>query len=174
MEAIDTASLVDDTMTAKNDVPKDQWANVIRVQIHFNELIQRVRQLTSTLTIAAFGSGAAFFASHPNTKINVDSYVSFSFHVSTMLILAGFMFLLVGYLTDRHYYFKLLIASVAVATELERDYNLPGKLTTRLSHAVSPTAAKLTVSLFYIAAFLVGAALIWIVNFATISNLAPT
>ncbi|MCJ2018632.1 hypothetical protein MKK84_14495 [Methylobacterium sp. E-065] len=171
MDPIDTSGLVDDTMTAKNDVAKDQWANVIRVQIHFNELIQRVRQLTSTLTIAAFGSAAAFFGSHPHTAINVDTHVKFSMHVSTLLIIAGFMFLFVGYLTDRQYYFKLLLASVQVGMDLEKDHQLPAQLTTKLSAAVSPRVAKFTVTLFYISALLVGIALIWLVNFATISNL---
>ena len=160
----------DPDLTAKADMAKDQWANIIRVQIHFNELIHRTRQVTATVVLATYGSAAAFFASHPTAMWNIKS-LGASFHVVSPIILLGILFLLVGWATDRKYYFKLLISSVEVGEEIERRFDFPAKLTIKLSSSVNRLHAKFTVYLFYFAALLAGILLFLFVNFSTVSGL---
>src|SRR3712207_1436446 len=111
---------------ARYDVAKDQWGSVIRAQIHFNEAIQRTRQLTATIVLATFGASAAFFATHPHTLV-VGFLGLPPVHVTTPVIILGLLFLGVGYLTDHRYYYRMLVAAVQVGEAIERDYGLPAQ-----------------------------------------------
>jgi hypothetical protein len=42
----------DDSDGALRVIARDPWSDVIRTQIHFNEIIHRTRQLTATIVIA--------------------------------------------------------------------------------------------------------------------------
>lgn len=62
----------EEQMTASRyDVAKDQWSSVIRVQIHFNEAIQRTRQLTATAVVAAYGATLAYFVANSSRLLFV-------------------------------------------------------------------------------------------------------
>lgn len=156
--------ILDDQATAaRYDVAKDQWATVIRVQIHFNEAIHRTRQLTATAVLATYGAALAYFASN-SSKFLVAPYTGVAIHYSTPLVLLAFIFLFVGYMLDRHYYFRLLLSSVNAAMEAEKNFNLPIKLSTHLSGAVKPHQARRTIAIFYWSAVAVGLFIIWAVN----------
>jgi hypothetical protein len=137
--------MADGGFAAKYEVPKDQWGNIIRVQIHFNELIHRTRQLTATVVLATYGASAAFFASHPKAMWELGII---QVHITTPLIILGFAFILVGLFTDRGYYFDLLLASVKAGEDIEKEFDLPAKLTLALSEAIDRRKAKITVYAF--------------------------
>lgn len=168
------AAIIPDDLTAKSDMAKDQWGNVIRVQIHFNELISRTRQLTATVVLATYGSAVAFFSAHPHTMWNIGTKCIKMVHVSTPVVILGMLFLAVGFFTDRLYYFRLLIAAVEVGESIEKTKDLPVKLSVHLSRAVNRRHAAFTVWLFYGVATLVGLALIWFVNRAAIVGIDPS
>ena len=129
--------------------------------------IHRTRQVTATVVLATYGSAAAFFASHPTAMWSIRS-LGASLHVVSPIILLGILFLLVGWATDRKYYFKLLISSVEVGEkEIERRFDFPAKLTIKLSSSVNRLHAKFTVYLFYFAALSAGILLFLFVNFST-------
>jgi hypothetical protein len=68
---------------------------------------------------------------------------------------------------DRLYYYKLLLAAVAVGEQLERTYDLPAKLTLTLSKAVSRRHAGTVVNLFYIGGFIIGCILLIVLAIGT-------
>lgn len=152
---------------SRYDVAKDQWGNVIRVQIHFNEAIHRTRQLTATAVLLIYGAALAYFASN-SFKFLVVPWWGISIHFATPLVLLAFIFIIIGYILDRHYYFKMLEMAVIVAMDAERDFDLPIKLSTGLSQAVKPGWAKFTIALFYFSAAAVGGLIIWAVNVLTV------
>jgi hypothetical protein len=146
----------DDGLSASSkDVARDQWSSVVRTQIHFNEIIHRTRQLTMTAVAAAFGAAFASFATKTPTNLTIEAF-QLSVPSATLLVVLGWTFLLIGYLMDRVYYYKLLLSAVAVGEELENTYDLPAKLTTALSKKVSRRRANIVIHLFYAGAFLAG------------------
>jgi hypothetical protein len=169
-ESAMTESVSSDEPSAKADLAKDQWGNVIRAQIHFNEMIQRARQLTGTVAIATFGSASAFFATHPTTLVDLKVARLPPVHITTPLIALGLVFLLIGFLTDRLYYYRLLVGSVEVGEKLEQAYSLPAKLSTHLSTRVGRRHATVMIGSFYVVGAIVGVALIWFVNRAVVTS----
>jgi hypothetical protein len=157
----------DRNSAARYDVAKDQWGNVLRVQIHFNEAIHRTRQLTATAVLAAYGGALAYFASN-SFKFLVIPCAGISVHFSTPLVILAWIFLFVGYMLDRHYYYRMLIAAVDEAMAAEQEFNFPIKLATRLSRAVKPHQAKRTIAIFYFSAVAIGIVIIWAVNRLTV------
>ncbi|WP_150129694.1 hypothetical protein [Bosea sp. RAC05] len=146
---------------------KEQWGNVLRVQIHFNEAIHRTRQLTATAVLAAYGAALAYFASNTFKFLVVPS-TGITMHFATPLVILAWIFLFVGYMIDRHYYFRMLVAAVDEAAQAEQKYDFPIKLSTRLSTAVKPRQAKRTIAIFYGSAVFIGFAIIWAINHLTV------
>lgn len=157
---------------ARFDIAKDQWGNVIRVQIHFNEAIHRTRQLTATAVLAAYGGALAYFASN-SFKFLLIPYTGIVVHFATPLVFFAWCFLFVGYILDRHYYYRMLIAAVETAIDAEKLYDLPIKLSTRLSISVKPHQAKRNIAIFYWMAVFVGIVIIISINFLTVLGASP-
>jgi hypothetical protein len=130
-----------------------------------NEIIHRTRQLTVPVVAAAFGAAIAAFAAKPAGHLTFEAF-NLSVPIAPPLVFLGWIFLLIGFLMDRLYYYKLLLAAVAVGEQLERTYDLPAKLTLTLSKAVSRRHAGTVVNLFYIGGFIIGCILLIVLALA--------
>jgi hypothetical protein len=150
---------------SKEDAAQEQWSDIVRTQIHFNEIVYRLRQSTATVVLAAFGAAIAGFVTKPNAHVLIGGW---SVQLSTPIVVVGLFFLLVGFVLDRFYYYKLLIAAVGVAEKVERSYDLPAKLSVALSAAVSRRHAWRMINVFYIGGLAIGGALILFLNYATV------
>lgn len=164
---LNTDEASDANSASRFDIAKDQWGNVIRVQIHFNEAIQRTRQLTATAVLATYGASLAYFSSKTFNFLVVP-YTGVAVHFATPLVVLAWVFLFVGYMLDRHYYFRMLVAAVDEAAQAEQKFDFPIKLSTRLLTAVKPRQAKRTIAIFYGSAVLIGVVIIWAINRLTV------
>ena len=93
------------------------WKSVVEVQMHFNDMLMRVRNLALTLLLAVFGAATL--------SLQYDIYVeSFGYntHIATMLLLAGLAGWIGVGLFDWGYYHRLLIGAVRKSTEIEDAY----------------------------------------------------
>ena len=135
----------------KKETALSQWVEVNRTLTHFNDIIQKTRQLTATVVLAADGAALAAFSAD-------------KFPLSVAIVLLGFLALYIGYSIDKNYYFKLLLTAVRVSEELEKKYDLPAKLTIRLSKEVQQSNAESIVIRFYQSGILIGATLIAVMS----------
>jgi hypothetical protein len=116
----------DGPSTSSKDVARDQWSNVVRTQIHFNEIIHRTRQLTVTVVAAAFGAAIAAFAAKPAGHLTFEAF-NLSVPIAPPLVFLGWIFLLIGFLMDRLYYYKLLLALLQAPTRRGRCWRTIGE-----------------------------------------------
>ena len=83
----------------------EQWKTVISVQMHFNEMISRIRQVAATV---GFG-GTAYILSKPNDSLEVMfSLNSIGFTNKSMLFISLLIFIISIGLLDRFYFLKCL------------------------------------------------------------------
>jgi hypothetical protein len=130
----------------------EYWKQTISVQMHFNDLCIRTRWLgltaVATLLAAAGVSARAnieFALPHFDAKISLPS----------VLLLSSIVILVALCMLDHMYYYRLLIASVRHAEEIEpallTDLGIDGDgMTNYLSKSVSRRSAALASWLFYI------------------------
>jgi hypothetical protein len=123
----------------------NHWATVIRVAMHFNEMLLSTRSTTATVMLALLGA-AGLSVTHLDDK---HAYFG-RIHVGLLILGGGALFLLCIYLLDYHYYFRLLLSSVDVAERLEQQCpaQLP-PLTIELAEHVPRDAARNYINFFY-------------------------
>lgn len=94
----------------------DVWKYIVSVQMHFNDMEMRVRNLYFTILAASFG----LLGVVQGKEIDISSKV----HVSIMLfvVLALIPISMLFYFMDRHWYHRLLQGAVAQAIEIETKY----------------------------------------------------
>ncbi len=90
------------------------WKAVVEVQMHFNEMLMRIRNIATALIVAVFGAAAL--------SLQRDLYFRWGHrhvHVAFLIIIFG----LVGWvgfgLMDWGYYHRLLVGAVRKSTEIE-------------------------------------------------------
>lgn len=95
----------------------DAWKAIVEVQMHFNDMLMKVRNLGVTLLLAVFGA-AAF-------SLQYELYLHLPFgryHLATLIIAFGLIAWLSIWFMDR-YYNKLLAGAVSKSTEIEDLYD---------------------------------------------------
>jgi hypothetical protein len=125
--------------------------------------------LTVTVVAAAFGAALASFAAKTAGHFTIEAF-SVSIPIAVPLVLLGLIFLAIGFLMDRFYYYKLLLAAVEVGEYLETRYDLPAKLTITLSKAVSRRHANTIIYLFYIGGLLIGGVLLLVLTIGALKD----
>ena len=97
----------------------EQWKTVISVQMHFNDMIAKIRQVAATV---GFGGTAYIITkSSDNFEIAFSIYI-IEFTNKSILFIALFIFIISILLVDRFYYFKMLISSVDLAKAQEEKF----------------------------------------------------
>ncbi len=135
----------------------DEWEKVIEVQIHFNDLIVKNRQIIMTAVLTVFGA-AAFSLQFPNLILEIFAV---HFHAAVAIILFGLGLLLSMYFLDYYYYFRLLLGAVDRGEAIERllrtrSSNQLGGLTISISQAVKRKTAERTLFWFYLIPLILG------------------
>ena len=94
----------------------DIWKYVVSVQMHFNDMEMRIRNLYFTILAASFG----LLGVVQGKEIELTSRI----HISIMLfvILALIPISMLFYFMDRHWYHRLLQGAVAQAIEIETKF----------------------------------------------------
>lgn len=134
-----------------------EWEKVIDVQMHFNDLIMRNRQIIMTAVLTVFGA-AAFSLQFPNLILHI---FSLRFHAAAAIILFGLGLLFSMFFLDYYYYFRLLLGAVERGEAIEqmlqtRSSNQLGGLTLSISQAVKRDTAERVLWWFYLIPLMLG------------------
>lgn len=93
------------------------WKAVVEVQMHFNDMLMRIRNLGITLILAVFGAAALSLQYELFFQLSF-----FRFHLATLVITFGLVaWVGIGFV-DR-YYHKLLVGAVTQSTRIEDIYD---------------------------------------------------
>ena len=128
------------------------WKESINVQMHFNDLIMKVRATTTTVITAIFGA-SSFFLKDSNIFISLFKY---DIHISALIILIGLLFLAAFCILDLGYYLQLLLSSVRFTENIEKRIDDDYSLTTYISKRVRRRRAYISLSFYYGLIFLLG------------------
>ncbi len=110
------------------------WKAIVEVQMHFNDMLMRIRNLAVTLILAVFG-GAAL-------SLQYELYFElsrFRFHLAALIITFGLVAWAAMWSVDR-YYHKLLVGAVSKSSEIEDTYDEDWL---GMTHAISHESRKL-------------------------------
>ncbi len=97
------------------DLVIEVWKKVVDVQMHFNDIEMRIRNLSATVLAAIVASIG--FVLEKEMRIEFDGI---SFSVALVLLVAGFVAMYLFYFMDRHWYHRLLLGSVKEGLQLEQ------------------------------------------------------
>jgi hypothetical protein len=139
----------------------DQWKTIVGIQMHFNDMIIRMRTLGVTVVVAVYGAAAASIGQYPKQYISIFGK---ELHISIIGVLLGLLLLISVFIIDRFYYYELLIGSVERAEELENlltPIEIKGKkevagITQYLTKKVGRGRANIIILVFYGLAFAFG------------------
>lgn len=109
----------------------------IETQMHFNDLIMKIRTIVTSIITAVFGA-AAIVLGESNYSVNIFNR---TIHISALIIIAGLFFLFAYLILDFFYYFQLLLGAVDCTKEIEKScpdftltYSINKKVTTRRAY----------------------------------------
>jgi len=137
----------------------DEWKVVIETQMHFNDMIMRVRATGVSVVLAVFGA-AAYSLQFVKLVLVISGY---KFHVAAPIVSFGLAMLAGLFGLDYFYYYKMLIGSVERGYELDKTFATLGEpkvlgMTTLIRDSVGkPGRAKRYLWFFYGLVFFVGA-----------------
>jgi hypothetical protein len=143
------------------------WKKIVDTQMHFNDMVMRVRNLAITLLLAAFGAAAYSL----QTPLFLNVYGK-PVHVALFIIVFGLVGWVALWIMDLGHFHRLLRGAVSHGMALERQYeNMPTLsgllgMTTAISRESRQlwgwriTAGK-KIGAFYTVVFLVGLCFCW-------------
>ena len=138
---------------------QEEWKKVIDVQMHFNDMLMRLRQIGISAVIAVFGAAAVAFRF--NQFLNIRSL---RINIAAPMIIFGLGLLAGTWYLDHKYYFQMLIASVEKGQAIDEEvFNKNGKkgLTTTISQQINKEDASLAVDVFYLIPLFLGIAFLF-------------
>ena len=138
----------------------EEWKTVIQTQMHFNDMIMKMRTTGVTIILAFFGA-AAISLQYANLYLTI---CNFSFHASVLIIICGLVMLSGIFVLDYFYYFKMLLGAVERGYQIDRAYKdklIDGAkmfgLSTEIRKAVGrPDRSKVYICIFYGLVFALG------------------
>ena len=131
----------------------EEWKIVIDVQMHFNDMLMRLRTTGISIVLAFFG--AASISLQYSQIYLIFKY--FSFHASVLIIASGLVLLTSVFVLDYFYYYKMLIGAVKRGYQIDQmfkqkpldDLKMFG-MSTMISQAIGkPNKSKYYVWAFY-------------------------
>src|SRR5438128_593525 len=95
--------------TAATKLVLEEWKTVIDTQMHFNDMIIRMRTAGVSVVIAVYGAAALALGQYPNRFLKLAGV---PFHVAAPIIAFGLLLLASIFVLDYCYYFRLLLGAV--------------------------------------------------------------
>jgi len=147
---------------SKEELILSAWIKIVETQMHFNDMVMKVRNLAITLVLAVFGAAAYSI----QTPIFLNAHGR-EIHVAFFIICFGLAGWVALWIIDVSHFHKLLRGAVEYGMELEREYKgdpTLGKIlgmTTRITEHSRKwfgrdTSAAKKVAVFYLVVFLSG------------------
>ena len=97
----------------------EEWKHVTNVQMHFNEMIIRMRTLAVSVVITVFGAAGFAIAAHRDQFVRVFER---DIHASAFVVTFGLVLWLTIFIIDYWYYYKLLLGSVRRGYEIDAAF----------------------------------------------------
>jgi len=109
-----------DNQISRDDIKLilEEWKTVIQTQMHFNELLMKMRTTAVSIVLAVFGA-AAYSLQYERLFLRVNDY---SFHASVFIIASGLGMLAGVFGLDYFYYYKMLLGAVKRGDEIDEAY----------------------------------------------------
>jgi hypothetical protein len=148
----------------------EEWKVVIQTQMHFNDMIIKMRTAGLSVLIAVFGGAAIAIGQYPDRFIEIGRR---DFHVAAPIILFGLLLWLAIFVIDYFYYHKCLLGAVERGYQIDdvcKGRKVAGTtmygMTTLIRDAIGkPGASKFYIWTFYLLVGLVGVAYLLLVVF---------
>lgn len=105
----------------KNDL--EVWKVALNTQMHFNDLLIKMRTAVISIILAVFGASAFVVRNVTEPIVTVCNH---RVHASSLVLAIGIIFLVVQFLIDRCYYFNLLLGAVDFTKNLDGKYKKEG------------------------------------------------
>lgn len=113
---------------------KEEFKLSVDVQMHFNDMLMKMRTLVITFIITIFGAAAYLLKERIHVKI-----INYQIHPSAFIVLFGVILSIGVFVMDYFYYYKMLIGAVNrsydIKTKFDENYrndyelfNLPYKI----------------------------------------------
>lgn len=136
----------------KLDHDLEIWKVAMETQMHFNELLIKMRTTVISIILAVFGVSAIVIR---DIKYPVVDLFHKKVHVSSIVLTIGVVFLFCQYIIDSRYYLKLLLGAVDFTRKIDDDYEDKDNrkfvfgLTKSITNRISEGAAKNVLSIYY-------------------------
>ncbi len=158
----DEAPLASFLPTERMDLLLHEWKQVTDMQMHFNDMIIRMRTLAVSVVISVFGAAGFAIGQFEDRFIRIAGE---EVHVAAIVIAFGLVLWLTIFTIDYGYYYKLLIGAVRRGWQIDDAFrtvklfdgvHLFGAARV-ISEAIGPTgASKYFVWVFYGLVYLTG------------------
>jgi len=142
------------------------WKKAIETQIHFNDLLMKMRMTVVSIVLAVFGTAVV---SLRDLTLSI-TFWGLNIHISILIIGLGLIFLIGQYFIDRYYYMQLLIGAVQYTERLDKEEKIFG-LTTAISDRISLNKAENLVDLYYLLPLVIGIiSIIFLLNYFSLGE----
>jgi len=140
----------------------EEWKTVVQTQMHFNDMIMRIRTTGVSIVLAVFGA-AAYSLQFDKLYLRVSG---FNFHAAVPIVLFGLGMLSGVLILDYCYYYKMLLGAVKRGYEIDEAYKnrkINGMkmygMTTLIRKEIGPAGrSKWYIFIFYGITFFLGIA----------------
>jgi len=138
----------------------EEWKTVIQTQMHFNDMLMKMRTTGVSIVLAVFGA-AAYSLQYDKLYLAIYGY---SFHTSVLIIAFGLGMLVGVFGLDYLYYYKMLLGAVKRGYEIDETYKnrrvddckIFGMTTMIRDEIGKPERSKYFIWLFYGLIFVLG------------------
>ena len=149
-----------DNSTKETELILEEWKTVIQTQMHFNDMIMKMRTTGVSVVLAVFGA-AAYSLQFDRLYLTISGY---SFHASVLIIAFGLGMLVGVFGLDYFYYYKMLLGAVKRGYEIDEAYKdrqvdntkIFGMTTMIRDEIGKPRKSKVFIGLFYGLVFALG------------------
>ncbi len=137
----------------RNDDLLRIWEKTVDVQMHFNDLSMRIRNLFVSLVSALVAASGAAYAYLQNGSLKFGVF-GFEIHLIIFVLLALLTATSLFYFMDRHWYHRYLKAAGKCAGSIESNLNLPKGLALSTEIAAASKLAIQKFSIYFLLSFL--------------------
>ena len=96
----------------------EEWKIVIQTQMHFNELLMKMRTTAVSIVLAIFGA-AAYSLQYDQLYLTICNY---GFHASILILISGLGMLAGVFGLDYFYYYRMLLGAVERGYDIDEAY----------------------------------------------------
>ena len=108
----------DEITSEEKKIILEEWKTVIQTQMHFNDMIMKIRTAGISLLVTLFGA-AAYSLQYNEVGLQIcGSFI----HGSIFIVIFGLTFMSGILILDYFYYFKMLIGAVKRGYEIYESY----------------------------------------------------